>query len=77
MRVHTFVGYSKKIYDPCFGCRTLYIRRSMFGLIPIYNRLPQDVVDLKDVSEFQSELQTLVKKAVNNDHPSWHNFFRD
>ena len=64
------------VFDPCAGCRHMYIRRSMFGLIGFYNRLPQNIVDITDISMFQSELQELVKKAVNENDPAWKIFFR-
>lgn len=76
MRARSFSGHSKQVFDPCGGCRHVYIRRSMFGLIGFYNRLPQRIVDITAVSKFQSELQGLVRKAVNEHNPSWKNIFR-
>ena len=35
MRVRSISGHSKQNYDPCAGCRHLYIRRSMFGLVGV------------------------------------------
>ena len=41
IRVRPLSGHSHQIYDGSVGRRQLYIRRSMFGLIAFYNRLPQ------------------------------------
>ena len=56
MCVRVCIGHSRHILDPIAGCPHLYLRRSIFGLIRIYNRLPQETVDILDVSSFQSEL---------------------
>ena len=76
VRARSITGHSMHVFDPCAGCCHIYIKRSMFGLIGFYNRLPQNIVDITDISMFQSELQELVKKAVNENDPAWKIFFR-
>ena len=77
VRVRGLHGHSHQIYDPTAGCRYVYIRNSLFGLIGSYNRLPQDIVNSTDVSMFQSALQNLVKKAVVQRYPYWHTMLRN
>ena len=76
IRVRPILGHSHQIYDLSVGRRQLYMRRSMFGLIAYYNRLPQRIVDITNVSLFQSELQILVRRAVVERRPSWQKLFR-
>ena len=45
-RVRSFNGHSHQIYDPCVGRSQEYFRRSIFGLVAFYNRLPEAIVNL-------------------------------
>ena len=45
-------------------CHTEVMRRSLFGLVVVYNLLPEDVVRTKTVSAFQSRLQTALKRSI-------------
>jgi hypothetical protein len=56
-----------------FGTETL--RRSLFGLVRIYNLLPQSVVDFKSVKEFQSILQGALRHAASLGIPNWDSLF--
>ena len=51
------------------------IRRSVLGLIAVYNILPQEVVDSENVSEFQSALQTLLKSRARAGLSDWRETF--
>ena len=64
VRVGALNGHNHQAYDPTSGSNLQYIQNSLFGFIGTYNRLPQRIVDLCSVSEFQSELQHIIKKAV-------------
>jgi hypothetical protein len=55
--------------------RTTLRTRSAFGLIPIYNMLPETVVSKRSVSAFQSDLQALLKECAMNDMPGWERLF--
>ena len=46
-------------------------RRSAFGLVHVYNLLPEEVVALPTVRAFQSALQRMVKSAAAAEHPEW------
>ena len=77
VRVGGLHGHDHQIYDPTAGCNLQYIRNSLFGLISTYNRLPQQMIDLIRVSEFQSALQLLIKKAVVQRYPYWRSMLRN
>ena len=51
---------SKALYDR--GGDVIFNRnvfnRSLFGLVAVYNRLPQIIVDFKTITDFQSALTT-------------------
>ena len=52
--------------------RTLEImRRSAFGMIRVYNLLPQDTVEKADVKSFQSALTQLVRDRLNGGDLEW------
>ena len=65
--------HNKQLIAPPFGTETL--RRSLFGLVRIYNLLPQSVVDLKSVKEFQSSLQGALRHTASLGIPDWDSLF--
>ena len=65
--------HNKQLIAPPFGTETL--RRSLFGLVMIYNLLPQSVVDVKSVKEFQSTLQGALRHAASLGIPNWDSLF--
>ena len=64
--------HNSQLYDPVDGSRrrTMF-GRSAFGLIRIYNLLPQKVVDSRSVKDFQSQLQDLVKESLVSSDDDW------
>ena len=46
-------------------------RRSALGLVAVYNKLPQAVVDEDVVSSFQKQLQLLLRKQCSIKNASW------
>jgi hypothetical protein len=50
------------------------LKRSLFGLVHVYNRLPQDVVDAENVQNFQRKLQCIIKSEIDK-NPNWDLFF--
>jgi len=46
-------------------------RRSIFGMVHIYNRLPQEIVDCACVSSFQRELTLIARKKCEGGNPDW------
>jgi len=49
--------------------------RSIFSMVYVYNRLPQDVVDSKCVTSFQTCLTCMARKACEDGDPKWANHF--
>ena len=49
--------------------------RSIFAMVYVYNRLPQDVVDSKTVTSFQACLTCMTRKACEDGDPKWANLF--
>lgn len=75
-RIHNISGHNRSVYDPSHGSNAAYLRHSAFSLIGCYNRLPDDIANIDDVSNFQSELQDLVRCAINERNPFWRSVFR-
>eukprot|EP00973_Karenia_brevis_P062688 8716557-Karenia_brevis.AAC.1 len=49
-----------------------YVQRSILGVARIYNRLPARIVEgTRSVSEFQRELQSLLKDAAGRHDLQW------
>ena len=76
MRARAFNGHSRTVLDPCVGRPLLIMRRSIFGLIPFYNNLPEEVIQIQDIAAFQKRLQDMLRKAINENLPNWHSLFR-
>jgi len=55
-------------------CRQVLFSRSVFGMVNIYNRLPQYVVDSASVSNFQKELTHIARHRCSNGL-AWKNTF--
>ena len=63
--------HDKQIEDLASNCHLDVVRRSVLGLIKVYNLLPQQVVDSKNVKIFQSELTKLSRKLCRNGSGYW------
>ncbi len=57
------------------GCVQL-MHKSLFGAIRVYNDFPQNVVDAKDVSTFQSALTELARERCRAGSQNWQTMFR-
>ena len=49
--------------------------RSIFGMVYVYNRLPQDVVDQISVPAFQRCLTIMARETCKANDPAWKNIF--
>ena len=50
---HNGIPYHDKQLHDSIGCNSpVMFKRSLFGLVHVYNRLNQDVVDAKNVQQF-------------------------
>ena len=54
--------HDKQLFDRCDGRQSTLLHNSIFGLVRIYNCLPQKAVDQTTVSAFQSYLTSMVKE---------------
>ena len=63
--------YNHQLVDPINGRETLMFKRSIFGYICIYNRLPQDAVDAKSVKVFQNHLVRAYRLCATRDFRPW------
>lgn len=61
-------AHSAQLVNTSYGGCLLAYRRSIFGLIEVYNALPQRVVDSATVSEFQRACQELLKEQTESRH---------
>jgi hypothetical protein len=68
--------HSKQILDRCHGPHPAYLGRSVFGMARIYNRLPQETVDIASVSRFQSSLTSQARKLCESGDESWQTVFK-
>ena len=62
---------SRKIVDPRSSLKHPIIKRSVFGLIAVYNMLPASCVALNSVKEFQRALQHLVTERAKIGRGDW------
>ena len=62
--------------DSCVSRQGLYWR-SIFGLVHVYNRLPEHVVASPSVKVFQARLTEGAKKRCASGDPQWRKAFRD
>ena len=70
------VLHDKALHDPVEPGHPLIIRRSIYGLVKVFNRLPQHFVDSKTTQEFQRRLQNCAKDAASENAIDWQLMFR-
>ena len=61
--------------DPCDIVQPDYFKRSIFGLISIYNLLPEFVIACSSVKVFQSKLQVILKFLATGNYDSWNKVY--
>ena len=66
-------GHDKRLYGHWLeaGEHRALFNRSIFGMIDIYNNLPQEIVDAKSVSTFQTLLTCKAKERCRQEVPLW------
>ena len=62
--------HDKQLEDKVGNNSPILLKRSLFGLVHVYNRLTQDVVDTGNVQQFQKRLQCIVKNSIDT-NPKW------
>ena len=70
--------HNKQIESRLYECvsRPVLFNRSIFGMVHIYNRLPQFFVDLENVSKFQHELTNVAREACATGVATWKDCIR-
>ena len=63
--------HSHQFLDPVCGKETQLFKRSLFGFIAIYDRLPQHVVDCNSVRSFQKHLQDAMRVCMHDVAMPW------
>ena len=63
--------HNKQLLERCDGSHTELTARSLFGLVLIYNLLPQHVVDSPNVKNFQTLLTNAAKQHCLHNAPNW------
>ena len=81
--VHDIFGFlregehNKQLYNHCLEIhyqQELW-KRSIFCMTDVYNRLPQHVVDIPNVSNFQTALTHIARTACQNGNAEWQSTF--
>ena len=67
--------HSRQLVDPRDGSHSMLLTRSAFGLISVYNLLPQCIVDESSVKGFQSALQSMLKAKAWTGLGNWEELF--
>ena len=76
--LHSFMApgwlHCRQLADPIEPGHGIMMRRSIFGLVAVYNRLPKHVAEKCSVTSFQRATQGLLKDAAGS--PGWRLIFR-
>ena len=69
--------HNKQLYGhlPTVHLQMALYCRSIFAMVYVYNRLPQDVVDSPSVSIFQRKLTRMARDACEGGDPNWMHAF--
>ena len=67
--------HSKQLHTDVDFFSTDVMQRSLFGLVRLYNKLPQRVVDSKTPKVFQGKLQAALKKHAASGAADWQRLF--
>ena len=74
-RVHFKVLENSRIADPRKEIKNPLVKRSILGLIAIYNMVPESLRKWKTVKDFQGGLQELLKKRAQEGREDWADTF--
>ena len=67
--------YSYQLHEPVEVSHPFIINRSAYGLIRIYNELPNHIVSARSAKVFQRRLQNCAKEAAKNNASNWQLMF--
>jgi hypothetical protein len=71
---HPRQGHNKQLYGHILEVQfqLQLFKRSIFGMVDVYNGLTQEVVDLKTVKDFQSELTKIARTRCQAGDANWY-----
>ena len=69
--------YNKQLYDHCqeINFQHAMFNRSIFGMVDVYNNLPQEIVDHTTVSGFQKCLTLTARRSCQEGDENWSSQF--
>ena len=67
--------HDRSVQDPVEPGHPIIIKRSVFGLIRVFNKLPPEVVETKTVKQFQRLLQKRTKLASTGGGAAWKSMY--
>ena len=70
-------GHTKQVFSHTIECNFQWVlfNRSIFGLVAIYNQMPQEIVDKGTVRGFQSALTNIAREQCENGNQDWQKFY--
>ena len=57
-------------------CKRTLFDRSLYAYVLMYNRLPQELVDIQTVKDFQTKLTHVAKQRAMRDQEDWRSSFQ-
>ena len=67
--------HNRQLYTAATHYSTDVFQRSLFGLVHLYNRLPQHMVDTNSVKLFQRKLQWGLRKWAEGGASDWQHLY--
>lgn len=67
-------SHDKQLQDDVGRSSPVILKRFVFGLVHVYNRLPRKAVNTTTLKQFQSKLQCIIKYAIDV-NPEWETLF--
>ena len=61
-RLWNILNFNRRIFHPDLA------KRPLFGLSCVYNALPDDIISLRHVQEFQHEFTDFARRKIRNGH---------
>ena len=66
--------HGKQLMDRCDGTQNDLVHRSFFGMVRVYNLLPDRAIEKQTVHTFQRELTSMARKLCHTSH-QWQSLF--
>ena len=67
--------HTLQLVDRCDDTQLKQFKRSLFGMVKVWNALPAVFVQAKEVSSMQSKLTLVSKRACSAGAEGWHNMY--